>query len=530
MAKSSKIIIPTDKVTENLTDHLALEGNKRIVFSAPFGAGKSYFLERFFNDEQRKMLNITLHPIDYSVASNEDIFELIKHDILKALMEKYLDDLRLEKEDFTRLLIIQEFIRNKMDLIGLAKSVLSKLSSEAEAVNEVVEKVKSTKGAFKKFEKTVKIDEQQVIIEYISELQLKTGSVRENDAMTAMIKDFVQRIKSANANQPFVLILDDLDRLDPDHVFRLFNLFTAHHDSKTEVNKFDFDQLIFVCDINNIYHMFIHKYGANVDFSGYIDKFYSSHIFNFDFKRYLTSKIQDLILAKFNFDKEFGNKGAGLNLHDSYNIKDKSPNFKTCLFYVIEFLVAHDRIRIRNFERFQSFVLPNYEIVTGNGRKQNSYEFAFLVMASVFQQFFPRFAELEAALQYAGEKFAGDYTTDAENLYYDDSGIHSMIIEYCLPFVLPAKDVFHREIASTQHSYDMKSESGQDIRLEYVSARMSRLRLKKILIPKISAVGLPTPDTEIETISYEPAVRPNPFWFLLLAVRNCIENNYLRNP
>ena len=76
-----------------------------------------------------------------------------------------------------------------------------------------------------------------------------------------------------------VLLIDDLDRLDPEHVFRLFNIFSAHYDDVTESNKFGFDKIIFVCDINNIQQMFNHRYGINVEFNGYIDKFYSSEIF-----------------------------------------------------------------------------------------------------------------------------------------------------------------------------------------------------------------------------------------------------------
>lgn len=125
-------------------------------------------------------------------------------------------------------------------------------------------------------------------MKYLVSHRLKKGSVREDgDYITILIQDLISRIKAVKENKPFIFILDDLDRLDPEHVFRLFNVFTAHHDSKTDKNKFNFDQVIFVCDVRNIHYMFQHKYGTHTDFQGYIDKFYSSHIFIFDFKAYI---------------------------------------------------------------------------------------------------------------------------------------------------------------------------------------------------------------------------------------------------
>ena len=70
-----------------------------------------------------------------------------------------------------------------------------------------------------------------------------------------------------------VLIIDDLDRMDPDHIFRIMNVFAAQFDhERFGYNKFAFDKVIIVCDLDNLRNLFAHKYGSNVDFSGYIDK------------------------------------------------------------------------------------------------------------------------------------------------------------------------------------------------------------------------------------------------------------------
>ncbi|MGX7835563.1 hypothetical protein ACWKSR_10475, partial [Campylobacter fetus subsp. venerealis] len=70
--------------------HLDLKNNYRIIFSGGFGTGKTYFLDDFFK-EHVKYEAIHIYPVNYSVSSNEDIFELIKYDILFKLLEKGLD-------------------------------------------------------------------------------------------------------------------------------------------------------------------------------------------------------------------------------------------------------------------------------------------------------------------------------------------------------------------------------------------------------------------------------------------------------
>ena len=59
-----------------------------------------------------------------------------------------------------------------------------------------------------------------------------------------------------------VLIVEDLDRIDPAHLFRILNIFSAHIDYcyKNAVipdrsivgNKFGFDNIVLVCDFSNI--------------------------------------------------------------------------------------------------------------------------------------------------------------------------------------------------------------------------------------------------------------------------------------
>lgn len=83
-----------------------------------------------------------------------------------------------------------------------------------------------------------------------------------------------------------MLVIDDLDRIDPEHVFRILNIFAAQFDqkdgNKVSSNKFGFDRIVLVCHYENLKKIFQHKYGLNTDFSGYVDKYFSKSKFEFD--------------------------------------------------------------------------------------------------------------------------------------------------------------------------------------------------------------------------------------------------------
>jgi hypothetical protein len=65
-------------------------------------------------------------------------------------------------------------------------------------------------------------------------------------------------------------------------------------DDATE-NKFGFDKVIVCCDVDNIKKIFKNRYGSDVDFNGYIDKFYTSHIYYFNNKATICNIIEDVV-------------------------------------------------------------------------------------------------------------------------------------------------------------------------------------------------------------------------------------------
>lgn len=76
-------IISIKHKLEQFKTHLL--DNKRVILSAKFGDGKTCFLEDVKKTLSKEFYFITLYPVNYAVAKNEDVFEYIKRDILLQL-------------------------------------------------------------------------------------------------------------------------------------------------------------------------------------------------------------------------------------------------------------------------------------------------------------------------------------------------------------------------------------------------------------------------------------------------------------
>src|SRR6266487_4791162 len=94
---SNDFVIDISGPQKAFQDFLSLDGNARIIFSAPFGSGKTYFLRKFFRNST-DYVALHLYPTNYSVSKNEDIFELIKFDILYEILTQKI---AFEKVDVT---------------------------------------------------------------------------------------------------------------------------------------------------------------------------------------------------------------------------------------------------------------------------------------------------------------------------------------------------------------------------------------------------------------------------------------------
>ena len=258
----------TINISQNIQDFKQVfEKESRIIFSARFGDGKSYFLNEFmksYDEKKNDYYFITLHPVNYVVEENRDVIEYIKRDILFQLIK----DNRIYdfKEGYDK---IFDAVCNTESLLKLGNFVASIIP---------IEGLKDGYEALKDFASTIhekykSQDVLHVVDDYLNGFYGKSGSISECDAFTCLIQKSLEQMKAKS-----VLIIEDLDRIDPAHLFRIMNVLSSQVDNPyySEVphgNKFGFDKIILVMDYEIARHLFHHFYGKEANYDGYMNKF-----------------------------------------------------------------------------------------------------------------------------------------------------------------------------------------------------------------------------------------------------------------
>tara|TARA_R110000751_G_C13795354_1_gene483302 strand:+ start:6264 stop:7769 length:1506 start_codon:yes stop_codon:yes gene_type:complete len=289
MKKMTEFRIDISKPKKDFADHLNLEGNKRIIFSGPFGIGKTTFIKEFSEINEKKYNVIHLFPVNYSVSSNEDIFELIKYDLFYEILkfEHIVYEASISKLEHLSFFAKQEFHK-------LFHIFLKAVPKIGKPISEVLKDLDGLVGKFKEEHDALNKTEFTHIASFIEDMSESKGSIYEFDFYSSLIKSLLENIKGGLVKEN-ILVIDDLDRVDPDHLFRLLNVFAAHVDfDKEEDNKFGFEKVVFVLDIKNVHNIFQNRYGQNVNFSGYIDKFYSKTVFEFNIQEEIVESLRAL--------------------------------------------------------------------------------------------------------------------------------------------------------------------------------------------------------------------------------------------
>ena len=277
--------IRIDSEKKRFKEHIDYGGNDRIIFSGIYGIGKTYFLNKFF-EKNVDYEAFYLKPVNYSVSSNKDIFEYIKYDIAFELLSTCTD---LQKTQVSKELATQQYIyENKISLIS---SFLKNTGSIGKNISGIIDSVMELSKKIDTFKQEIEVDDKDELIKYGELFTENKGSIYEENFITQLIKSLVDTY-----TQKKVLVIDDFDRIDPEHIFRLLNVFAAHNDfNGSDKNKFGFDKIIIVCDIKNIENIYHSKYGDNVEFNGYIDKFYSMEIFDFNNKFEIIKSVDNIL-------------------------------------------------------------------------------------------------------------------------------------------------------------------------------------------------------------------------------------------
>ena len=285
-----KFLIPIDDAIEAFKHHL--DAHDRTILSARFGDGKSFFLSHFMENKEvaERYTFLTIFPVNYQVTENCDIFDLIKRDILIQMLLKGVIETEVEISDEVALALYLQ--TQPLSFVESFMPLLSEL-----AMNDDAAKAVAIALAGKKFFKSIK-QKLDIIKKQSRDNQLDAflNAVEKNpvvgqDAISKIIQQCLDQYREKNPNKSVVLVIEDLDRIDPAHLFRILNIFSAYMDFCYRIghkpdeslagNKFGLDKVVFVMHYENVKNIYSHFYGESTNFDGYMEKFCSSNHFTY---------------------------------------------------------------------------------------------------------------------------------------------------------------------------------------------------------------------------------------------------------
>ena len=370
-------------------DFLNQEDNTNIIFSGKFGIGKTYFINKFFEKHKDEFTYLYLSPVNYSIASNEDIFEYIKVDILLQLFEKTTVNLESVDYKFTDAALC--YLKNNSE--SFFQSLFEKVSvianftfdNEFTIASTIIANFFSFKQKVDQFVKTQNVSDNENIVKFFQNISNKKGSLFEYDIISQLLVCIINNIKENEKEKPTILVIDDLDRIDPEHIFRILNILSAHNNHcHTNNHKFGIDKTILVCDIINIRNIYKNKYGVDVDFSGYIDKFYSKEIFHFINIENTIKEISNIMLS---MKSDYENDLKSL----------KSFSSKACYALLSAFLRS-DTINLRTLLKIQEKVYNNNRIIYISRTAHLTNDFVSLSVFDFLKTIFSSLIDLEESI------------------------------------------------------------------------------------------------------------------------------------
>lgn len=381
-----------ENISQEFRNHLIDPENRRIIISGKFGTGKTFFIDKFFQRETQELLfekvkfkAYHIFPINYVIASNEDISNYLKYDILLEMISKGIQTSGhvYEKTD-----TIPSFAKShKAEFFRILLSMVPKVGR---TLSDIFDSIISLYDKFEEFASDKIKSEGDILAEFMERIENIPGSLYQNDIIKKLINKLlstrgVEENNQETQNSENILIIDDLDRIDPNHIFRILNIFAAHLNYSNELKfnnsiEINFDKIILVCDINNIRNIFHSKFGSNSDFNGYIDKFYSKNIFYFQNRKSLE------IIANEAFKNiEYNNKSEGdIEYWNSFLFRDNSlPRelFKLFVNYG-EINLRTLLVRINSRTKFE----PNRELILNYNSTVKIYSYLILAHFEILKQ------------------------------------------------------------------------------------------------------------------------------------------------
>ena len=372
--------INIDKELVEFKEHLEI--NERTILSSGFGDGKTYFLDKFKENNKEQFEFITIYPVNYQIANNREIFEYIKRDILIQMVAN-----GMIKEDYEipESMMIQYFIMNNsgtifdtllgtIPLLGLTEPTVAAFLIGLKGLKCI----KSMYDRLKKYKKDIENKEDINIIEsFIESFSTEKGSPYEIDLITKLIIDNIRWYRNSSPKRKVILVIEDLDRIDPEHMFRILNVFTAHIDRQHQLeswsahkdnmisyenldNKFGFDNIVTVFDYDRTEQTFRHRYGDKANYKGYINKFITQVPFKYSITETARKRLREYIVRKCFVSEltisnghiyNIGTKIGQLSVRDVQQILDNVDS------YIYDEIAVFGTKRIRTISPITRFIV-----------------------------------------------------------------------------------------------------------------------------------------------------------------------------
>lgn len=280
-------IIPIDGVLTEFEKHL--KSHPRTILSARFGDGKSFFLASAEAKLKNRWTFLKIYPVNYQVAENQDIFEYIKRDLLFQLYGMGMVSETFEIPDG-----IASYFFLKNNAQEFAGEILKELSyfdatNTFKATLGAAKFIKAMKKKYDDFKKNGG-SEGVMLDRFIESFDNK--GIYEADPITSVICDIIKDWKKKHSRRKVCLVFEDMDRIEPCHIFRILNVISAQMDycykygmppksNNLIGNKFGVDNIVICLDYSNLQSIFHHFYGSKACFEGYVHKFSDKGIFHY---------------------------------------------------------------------------------------------------------------------------------------------------------------------------------------------------------------------------------------------------------
>lgn len=391
---NNDFIIPVDSAIQEFSSHL--ECHPRTILSARYGDGKSYFIDAFMKSPavKKKYQVLKLYPVNYQVLDNRDIFDIIKYDVLLQLGLNDMLDPSIEISTWDAILFCMK--SQGLNLLDSLFNIASCFDGTitVKAIGKIgkgmVGVIKNIQDALKDYKK----GDSNFIDSFISYIDETT--IYDEDPITKIIQKNIEswRKKRENENKRIVLLFEDMDRIDPAHLFRILNVFSAHMDYSYKYavepgesligNKFGVDNVVIVLDYNNLKSIFHHFYGERTCFEGYIHKFADKGQYNYSLQaesiKYfyqclakVTNLSEDIIKEILNVNKLIDRSLRELS-SSLDNIKQQRKRVKKCSYDITALMVCMRRLGLVDNEIVRCFT----RVIEQNKTKWMEYLYPYL--------------------------------------------------------------------------------------------------------------------------------------------------------